>query len=269
MGQIFIPGDAVPGDVAVPKKFSAGTNYQTAGTLPDRRGNPAAGQYITAVSARADSGGNIVMEPPLGVYGPGKNTGGFGTLIANDPNFVPANWPSNKTMFGTPGTMPTYPLGTNITNAWADGQGNMSFGFPVGAYLQGGGFGNPGTTELHNFDPSHKASNILKGVTLLGITGNGSTAAFASGYSDPVGTTNVVNGLSFTPTLIVVEVVMGAWDNTIRAVWNGRTQWPTANTFSSWMDGTRHITVSWSVYAGGFSVVASGNGNSFYWFAWG
>ncbi|MDG0809741.1 hypothetical protein [Cohnella rhizosphaerae] len=171
MGQIFISGDAQPSDVAAPKKFSAGTNYQAAGTLPDRRGYPAVGQYVSAVSAMSDSGGNIVMEPPLGIYGPGKNAGNFGTLIANDPNFVPANWPSNKTMFGTPGTMPSYPLGTNITNVWADGLGNISFGFPVGAYLQGGGFGNPGTTEVHNFDPNHKASNILSGVTILGVNG--------------------------------------------------------------------------------------------------
>ena len=97
-------GNATTADVLAPKTFTNDGGVQLTGTMPDYSMYPANGGYVNALSTRGDNGGSIVMEPPTGYYKQGKNGGGFGAIIAVDPNYVPANIVAGRSIFGVTGT---------------------------------------------------------------------------------------------------------------------------------------------------------------------
>lgn len=125
--------------VPVPaNKVLAGTTIAgTAGTMPDRT-RSAAGGYTTAVSAKGDWFGSLVMEPPAGYYESGKNTDGFGTVLATDPNYVPSSILSGRSIFGVPGSVPVITSGEDpATGIGIWGDGGLAV-YPREGYRKGG-----------------------------------------------------------------------------------------------------------------------------------
>ncbi|CAI6086702.1 hypothetical protein [Cohnella sp. JJ-181] len=280
MSQIFIPGTAAPSDVADSKTFSAGTSYQAAGTLPDRRGNPAAGTYSTAVSAKADGGGSIVLEPTLGVYGPGKNTNGFGSIIATDPNFVKENWPTDRTIFGIQGTMPTH-LGDHVNRQevayWAAGTNGVTnprvFFRPPPGYYDGNGW-------IYDEPLDLRPQNLLAGKNLFGMVGTarGLESAFGNGTLGAGGAISA-SGLAFQPKAIVVYTAPMVGNDFYYISKSyfaafGPTQYYTITRRDIYQGGTQTTvadTGTWSVGSNSFSTsFGSGwDGFSFSWRAFG
>ncbi|WP_053374267.1 hypothetical protein [Paenibacillus sp. FJAT-27812] len=179
MGQILVPGTAGAADVLAGKKFSAGVLYDGAGTMPNRAHATLGGGYVTAVSALADQGGNIIMEPPTGYYTTGKNANGYGSLLANSPDLVPLNVPANKNIFGMQGSIP---VRDNVNGTgWAPNVNHHSpseiaawdqnlFVRPNGA----GGTGKQlyeGDCWIRVNDPDFIPSNIRLGVNIFGHIG--------------------------------------------------------------------------------------------------
>lgn len=77
------------------------------GTVIDYTGFPSqASSYVSPVSLRADTGGNLAIEPSPGLYASGKNASGYGTILVTDPNFIAANIKSGSSVFGLVGSAP-------------------------------------------------------------------------------------------------------------------------------------------------------------------
>jgi hypothetical protein len=140
-------------------------NGRANGTMVNRtRG--AAGGYTNAVSTRGDNFGSLVMEPPTGYYESGKNTDGFGTLIAVDPNFVPANILQGKTMFGVDGAIVNRSVEnnhspSNAAEIWATGD---VFLMPQAGYYNG-------VTWTKSTFPTLVPSNVRAGVSIGTLVG--------------------------------------------------------------------------------------------------
>lgn len=95
MGQIYIPGTADPGEVLAGQTFSAGTNYQATGIMPNR-GAPT----ITPGTA------NI-----------GLNDGYYsGGTVLGDPDLIAANIKNGVSIFGVSGTVGRFASGSGTTN---------------------------------------------------------------------------------------------------------------------------------------------------------
>ncbi|MEK4106857.1 hypothetical protein NST28_22425 [Paenibacillus sp. FSL R10-2791] len=124
--------------VSVPaaKVLSDTTIAGVKGTMPNKtRG--AMGGYTNAVSAKGDGLTALVMEPPTGYYEAGKNTDGYGTLLAVDANFVPSSILATKTVFGVQGSVPViagYDTAQNV-GIWPDGGLAV---YPNEGYRKGG-----------------------------------------------------------------------------------------------------------------------------------
>jgi len=91
MGQIIVPGNAVPGDVLANKKFSAGTYYNSDGTMPNRAGDTA------AISSQ------VVGTTLKLLASQGYRDGVDDYVTIADPNFVAENLPFGMTLFGLTG----------------------------------------------------------------------------------------------------------------------------------------------------------------------
>jgi|GEM_PF-6003803 len=289
MAQIYIPGDAAPGDVSNKKKFSAGVNYQAAGTLTDYRAYPmGTAGYVTAVSAKSDSGGNIVLEPPTGIYTSGKNANGYGALIANDPNFVPANWRADKTMFGTPGTIPVITDGADPAQGvgkWGDGALAV---YPREGYRKGGaGAGEikVSVAQLQSVNAFLAPQYILSGAEIFGINGTAiagrpwasgtstsSSSQWAAGYPDNsgsyIGYRLQGSSFSFNPSVVVIS-----GDNDFCVFYTGGLKLGVWNSMvvhgyhfgSSWL--ARVDDVSVAVRPGFFGLPVKYATTSYNWFA--
>lgn len=102
-------------------------------------------------------------------------------LQALDADFVAANFPDNKNIFGIQGTMPNRASAQDATNIYANSSGDMEIGFPTGAYLTGSGWG-AGTASVVVHDTDFIAANIRSDKNIFGI--QGSIPVITSG-SDP------------------------------------------------------------------------------------
>ncbi|OBZ08591.1 hypothetical protein [Bacillus sp. FJAT-26390] len=197
MGQILVPGTAGAADVLAGKKFSAGVLYDGDGTMPNYAHATLGGGYVTALSVSSDSGGNIVMEPPTGYYTSGKNGANFGTLIANDPDFVSKNIPANKNIFGLQGAIPVRgQIVDSIQPSAKWGDGSLAAYIPTGLYTDSSG-GHTGISEvkvplshLQAAEGNLQASNIKQGVSIFGLAGTMPTG-FGSGATVPYNRLNV------------------------------------------------------------------------------
>lgn len=108
------------------------------GTMPNRTRVGDSLTYTTAVSAKGDGMGSLVMEPQTGYYTSGLNSGGYGTLLAIDSNFVPSSFLSTKTVFGVKGSVPVITSGSDPAvgvGLWGDGGLAV---YPSEGYRKGG-----------------------------------------------------------------------------------------------------------------------------------
>ncbi|WP_340394933.1 hypothetical protein [Paenibacillus sp. FSL E2-0177] len=108
------------------------------GTMPNRTRAGDSLTYTTALSAKGDGMGSLVMEPQTGYYASGLNSGGYGTLLAVDANFVPSSFLSTKTVFGVKGSVPVITSGSDPAvgvGLWPDGGLAV---YPSEGYRKGG-----------------------------------------------------------------------------------------------------------------------------------
>lgn len=287
MSQIYISGDASPSDVAAPRKFSAGTNYQATGILTDYRGSPNGAGYVTALSAKSDSGGNIVLEPPTGIYSSGKNVNGYGALIANDANFKPANWLSTVTMFGTPGTIPVISSGADPAQGvglWGDGALAV---YPSVGYRKGGaGAGEikVSVAQMQSVNPDLLPANILAGKSIFGVAGTAIQGKRVATGSSPAPTNSIgfdtwggqfaylpvitVTGLAFKPGIVIIYDAGGY---PASMIWSGGPH-QTADNYLYYLTAAGgagqlpRATSPTSLVQGGFTV-GTGTGGAVKWVA--
>ncbi|WP_339271435.1 phage tail protein [Paenibacillus sp. FSL K6-1330] len=95
-------GTATAPDVLQGKTFP-GEDGLVTGTMPNYSRAVLGQDYSQAVSAKGDGGGNIVLEPKTGYYEQGKNTAGFGSVLALDPNYKSENIKAGTSIFGVSG----------------------------------------------------------------------------------------------------------------------------------------------------------------------
>ncbi|OMC63977.1 hypothetical protein BK125_30685 [Paenibacillus odorifer] len=169
------------------------------GTMPDRTRAGDSLTYTTALSAKGDGLGSLVMEPQTGYYASGLNSGGFGTLLSVDPNYVPASILSTKTVFGVQGSVPVI-SGVDVASGvgrW--GNGDLAV-YPLEGYRKGGmGAGEIKVTvaQLNSAGLPQVASGTIESGGLETYTrADGSTVIAAS---------LIVSGLTFKPTVIIVK----------------------------------------------------------------
>ncbi|OME53801.1 pyocin knob domain-containing protein [Paenibacillus odorifer] len=177
------------------------------GTMPDRTRAGDSLTYTTALSAKGDGFGSLVMEPQTGYYASGLNSGGFGTLLSVDPNYVPASILSTKTVFGVQGSVPVI-SGVDVASGvgkW--GNGDLAI-YPLEGYRKGGmGAGEikVTTAQLRSVEGDLAPANIRSGVEVFGVTGTLVERMYAEGYAGSVGGGDGifrVSGLAFSPRIV-------------------------------------------------------------------
>jgi hypothetical protein len=198
-------GTATAAEVLAGKTIGTENGLVT-GTLPNRT-RAAAGGYTTAVSAKGDWFGSMVMEPPTGYYESGLNDGQFGTLLAVDPNFVPSSILSTRSIFGVQGSVPVITTGDDPAQGvgkWGDGSLAV---YPREGYRKGGsGAGEikVTTAQLRSVEGDLAPANIRSGVEVFGVTGTLVERMYAEGYTGAHYSNGAyqISGLSFKPRIV-------------------------------------------------------------------
>ncbi|MFD5022277.1 pyocin knob domain-containing protein [Paenibacillus sp. NPDC058367] len=177
------------------------------GTMPDRTRAGDSLTYTTALSAKGDGFGSLVMEPQTGYYASGLNSGGFGTLLSVDPNFEPSSILSTRSIFGVQGSIPVITSGEDpalSVGKWGDGSLAV---YPREGYRKGG----PGageikvtTAQLRSVEGDLAPANIRSGVEVFGVTGTLVERMYAEGYTGAHYSNGVyqISGLSFKPRIV-------------------------------------------------------------------
>jgi hypothetical protein len=204
-GTLALTGNATSAQV-----LSGRTYYDTdaktkrTGIMPSRDG-------VTDVVNTTAGAGNIWARIPSGAYVTNAVGGvGYPEVKLNDPDFIPANIPSNKNIFGLQGTMPV--LGSEVYPGWRQADvfmpptvpGRIHLRIPLGAYLTGTSE-QQGQMGVYADDPDFIAENIRSGINLFGLLGTAFVGKkVASGSATlPNGNYFAVSGIGFTPSLIV------------------------------------------------------------------
>ncbi|MNC00614.1 hypothetical protein D3C75_479450 [compost metagenome] len=236
-------GNAVAGDIRAGKKAATDAGDVT-GTLPVQTGGT-----VTPTTS--------VQTKAAGIYD---------TAITIAAVSAPANKIlSDTTIAGVTGTVPIITSGSDPAQdvgLWPDGGLAV---YPSPGY-RGGGAG-PGeikvsSAQLQAAEADLRASNIRSGVNVFGVTGTlveGKPFATGTYSSGPAWSSMTVTGLAFTPRVIIIRSSAGSFAkqyvylpvavgelNAIGMQWN-----PNQVVTS---DGVNTANVSWSIFAGGFSV---------------
>jgi hypothetical protein len=120
-------------------------------------------------AAHNDTSGAIFMQIlPTGENRIAVDRGVF--FRAKEPNINAANWLQGKPIFGMDGAIPQRGNDQMSVAFWTNGQGNVSIGFPTGAYLVDSGFGAGIASTTVNSD-AFRPENIRAGIPLGNITG--------------------------------------------------------------------------------------------------
>lgn len=124
MSQLLLPGNATPADVLASVTFSAGSNYNTAGTMVNRTAgaNPA-----TGTGQWPDGGLAVYLEG--GYYaagaGPGEVKVTTAQLQASEGDLIASNIVSGKNIYGVVGTFAGVDL-INISAPTLVGENNTT-----------------------------------------------------------------------------------------------------------------------------------------------
>lgn len=183
MTQLILPGDAGFADVLSGKKFSAGTNYNVSGSMPNNG----------AVTLTPSGTGPVTI--PVGYHN--------GSGQVSQVSVPAANVLTGTTIAGIAGTMTNN--GQKIITP-SSAQQSIQQGYHDGTgYVKG--------------DTNLIASNILSGISIFGVMGNVTPKFYASGSTQtgngytvtmpPKNTSEniypvTVSGLNFTPEVIVI-----------------------------------------------------------------
>lgn len=108
--------DAVSGDILL-NKVAYTNGLRLAGSMANKSFSATGGAYTPASSWKADGGGALCIRPQEGYYKNEVNVNGFGPIIANDPNFIPANIVNGKSIFGLAGNYDGRQL-VILSNVW-------------------------------------------------------------------------------------------------------------------------------------------------------
>lgn len=110
-------GNAVAGHVLAGDTFSNDNDTGLTGAMPNQSFAGTGGNYTTG-TAKGDGSGAVTVRPSIsGYYANEVNGGGFGNILASDPNYIPANILSGKSIFGVSGTAKRMASGTGTTVA--------------------------------------------------------------------------------------------------------------------------------------------------------
>jgi hypothetical protein len=188
MASIILPGTADPSKVLSGQTFSAGPNFNAAGTMPNQG----------AVALTPSGGGALTI--PAGYHN------GLGTVA--QVNVPAANVLTGTNIAGVAGTMP------NRSGSDQNGLDQIYSGNTIGIRVPAGYY--DGNKRVNWSDPNFDPSNIRAGATIFGMSGSGSVKRSASGtinlYVD--GNQNfTINNLSFTPSKVIITGPQGFYGN--------------------------------------------------------
>jgi hypothetical protein len=96
-------GNTIASHVLAGDTYSSDSEVGAVGTMVNRAYDVYGG-YTPAKSVKTDGAGNLVFEPYTGYYKEGLNGAMFGSILANDPDFIASNIVLNKDFFGLIGT---------------------------------------------------------------------------------------------------------------------------------------------------------------------
>ncbi|BBI32496.1 phage tail protein [Cohnella abietis] len=227
-------GTAGAADTLAPKTIGTDAGL-VAGTMPDR-----SAAYQTPVAIEGSyQPKKLFVCPPKGYYS--GSTEGLSYVVVDDAEFVAANWPTTKTIFGLRGTMPTHDNEEVAVAVFGTTTPQRLYLTPANGYWSG--------RAVWADEPNFIPANILAGKSMFGLAGTlvkGRAFASGSGTSDSSGVITVT-GLAFAPDLIEVEIQ------------NGRSIWILGKPDSinnRWYDASGNIALygGWAIGANSFSL---------------
>ena len=199
------------------------------GTMPLRGGEEYPGWRRATSDFLNDVAGRACFKIPKGAYLTGTpQAGGDVGIFCDDAEFIGANFPANKNIFGLQGTMP---LGISAP-AIIRSQPNYVVYTPSYGYYYG--------QEIYAFSADFIASNILKSKSIYGLEGtavkaetatvtnptlSGSLNMSGGQYLYNSSATYSTSGLTFTPKSVVVKCTI-----------SGGTKAGTDGTIGGWLD---------------------------------
>ncbi|AIQ43830.1 hypothetical protein [Paenibacillus sp. FSL R5-0912] len=252
-------GNAVAGDIRAGKTAATDAGDVT-GTLAVQTGGTvtpgasavvkAAGIYdadITVAGVSVPAANVLTGTTIAGTAGTMPNNGAVNRTPSNVAQSIPAGYTSGgtvaavtvpaanvlagTTIAGTVGTMPNRANDQSATTIWTNGAGQLSVGFPTGAYVTNSGFGT-GIASTVIANGNFIASNIRSGVDIFNVVGTMQPKLYASGSgtvlntvypakdisnSTPGGEMGYVSvgGLAFKPEFIRLKTT-----DSMSIVWN-------------------------------------------------
>lgn len=242
--QLIVPGDAGFADVLSGKKFSAGTNYNATGTMPNNGAVAITPSTANQTIPQGYHNGSGVVEGDLNLVASNIKSGVTifdvaGNVIEASGNAgaaqVLTGYSASNSSGGFSGSMPnrgspTYTPGTS-------NQG-ISYGYYGGGTVEG--------------DSNLVAANILSGKSIFNVTGNVIARGFANGNVTSSSTTltfTLSGGTTFGSYYVTVSGI-GFLPTTI-IVWESDSSQP----FTVLAPATPHVSSGYIYYAGASGTV--------------
>ena len=168
MANIILPGTAQPSNVLTGEAFCAGTNFDTAGTMPNIGG------------ANLTPSGTGTVTIPAGYHD--------GTGVVEQVNVPAGSVLAGTTIAGVAGTIPIASTTTPVANySWSLSGTYLNVTPPYGYYNNG--------AETYVDEPNLVPGNIAYGKSIFGVAGSFGNVRVASGSGSLSST-----GSSFTKT---------------------------------------------------------------------
>jgi hypothetical protein len=172
------------------------------GTMPNK-----STAYSGAVAYDGNSSvGRLYMQPGYGYY----DESGTAWIYRDDPNFIAANFPNTKNIFGLQGTMPNRSGNSGALAIDVATAGTIKLRPPDGYY--------DGVDDtVYAYDVDFVAANIKSGINIFGLVGalidGTNMKKYASGTFTVTGLTKTLSGFDFTPRQVILICQNGSyWD---------------------------------------------------------